>query len=59
MHFQAEYCYTKHDEASTKRLTCLPASQDVHEGGFASPTDPHEAGEHPRAEGTADTHQQL
>ena len=42
-----------------KGITCLSSSKDIHEGGLAGPTDPHEAGEHPRPEGPTDAQQQL
>ena len=40
-------------------LTSLSASQDIHESGLASTTDPHEAGEYPRAKGSTDAYQQF
>ena len=39
--------------------TSLSACQHIHEGGFASPSDPHEAGEHLGPECTVDAQQQL
>ena len=46
----------KHDRCCG---TCFAACEDIHEGGFAGPCDPHEAGEHLGPEGPADPQQQL
>ncbi|KAA6418911.1 MAG: hypothetical protein FRX49_11137 [Trebouxia sp. A1-2] len=40
-------------------LATSSTAMDIHEGGFAGATDPHEACEHPRAEGPTDAQQQL
>ena len=43
----------------TSALTSLSAREHIHEGGLASPADPHEAGEDAGAESTTDPPQQL
>ena len=45
--------------APSNWLTCLTPCQYIHQGCLSGPRDPHQAGEHPWAEGPTDPQQQL